>query len=83
MRFILVSSALLFTIHFLEAQTSLEEMNLTKGSYTVGFRHYTQVDSSRTYSRIYDYTTRKVLRPIPISLWYPSNQETVDGLPAD
>ncbi|MEE9363816.1 MAG: dienelactone hydrolase family protein [Cellulophaga sp.] len=55
-------------------QTSLKEINLISGNYNVGFKHYTISDSSRTYSRIYDYTNHKISRPIPISIWYPSNQ---------
>ncbi len=58
------------------AQTSLNEIDLKLGEYTVGFKHYTIVDSTRTYSRVYDYSNQKVLRPIPVSIWYPSNQNT-------
>lgn len=58
------------------AQTSLKDIDLPYGSYQVGFQHYTLSDSSRTYSRIYDYTNSKIARPIPISLWYPATNST-------
>lgn len=57
-------------------QTSLKKINLNFGNYNVGFKHYTISDSTRTYSRIYDYNNQKIPRPIPISIWHPSNQDT-------
>ncbi len=63
------------------AQTSLEKIDLNYGNYTVGFRHYTLTDSTRTYSRVYDYTNQKIKRPIPISIWYPSKQSSSNKKP--
>ena len=65
---------MLFYSNVVDGQTSLNEIDLNNGKYKVGFRHYTVYDSTRTYSRIYDYTNKKVARPIPISIWYPSEQ---------
>ncbi len=70
---------LFFAINPLFAQTSLEEIELSKGPFQVGFTHFTSYDSTRVYSRIFDYTNEKTPRPIPISIWYPSKQE-VNGL---
>ncbi len=70
-------TVLLILIFFqanLVAQTSLAEIDLAYGKFKVGFRHYTTSDSTRTYSRVYDYTNSKEHRPIPISIWYPSNE---------
>ena len=78
MRLLIVISIILFQVLKCNGQTSLDLINLDQGTYTIGFRHYTTSDSTRTYSRIYDYTTQKIPRPIPISLWYPSKQNT-DG----
>ena len=64
----------LFQSNVVNGQTSLNEIDLNNGKYKVGFRHYTAHDSTRTYSRIFDYTNKKVARPIPISIWYPSEQ---------
>ena len=70
MRFTFLS-ALFLSTSFAFAQTSLEKINLEHGTYTVGFRHYTAIDSSRTYSKYYEFTNKKVARPVPVSLWYP------------
>ncbi|AXT19445.1 alpha/beta hydrolase [Flavobacteriaceae bacterium AU392] len=64
--------SLLFSVHYLFSQTSLKAINLDYGDYTVGFRHYTKSDHSRTYTRLQDWTNRSISRPIPISIWYPS-----------
>lgn len=55
-------------------QTSLNKIDLNFGDYSVGFKHYTLTDSTRTYSRISDYTNQKIPRPIPTSIWFPSRQ---------
>jgi len=73
---IFITSILLTTISY--GQTSLKKIDLNFGVYSVGFKHYTVSDSTRTYSRIYDYTNQKTPRPIPTSIWFPS-QESVDG----
>lgn len=66
-----------FQVNLIKGQTSLNKIDLDNGKYKVGFRHYTTSDSTRTYSRIYDYSNQKIARPIPISIWYPSNQNLV------
>lgn len=71
----------LFHASMVAAQTSLEEINLENGKYTVGFRHYPTLDSSRTYHRAMDYTNKKMARPISISLWYPAGQIADDIKP--
>lgn len=75
----LLLTILFFAINPLFAQTSLENIGLSKGPFQVGFTHFTSYDSTRLYNRVFDYTNEKTPRPIPISLWYPSNQE-VKGL---
>lgn len=69
---------ILFQVNLINGQTSLTEIDLNNGKYRVGFRHYTTADSTRTYSRIYDYSNLKIARPISISIWYPANLNT-DG----
>ena len=59
-------------------QTSLKKIDLNFGNYNVGFKHYIIFDSTRTYSRIYDYNNQKIPRPIPTSIWFPSKQN-IDG----
>lgn len=70
-----------FHTYLAVAQTSLKEIDLENGKYEVGFKHYTTSDSTRTYSRVFDYTNRKIARPIPVSIWYPSHQNRVGGAP--
>ncbi|MCK8522996.1 prolyl oligopeptidase family serine peptidase [Aquimarina sp. D1M17] len=70
----------LFTLLFCQysiffGQTSLKDINLENGKYKVGFRHYVAHDSTRTYTRIFDYNNEKIARPIPISIWYPSDND--------
>jgi dienelactone hydrolase len=72
---------ILFQANSIAAQTSLGKIDLENGKYKVGFRHYTATDSTRTYSRVFDYTKKKVSRPIPISLWYPTEQNLDDMAP--
>lgn len=79
MRLTILPILILFQAYLITAQTSLKEIDLEKGKYNVGFRHYTISDSTRTYSRIYDYTKTKIARPISVSMWYPSGQN-VEGL---
>jgi dienelactone hydrolase len=74
MRIAILLIFVLFQVYAINGQTSLKEINLDKGKYKVGFRHYTTFDSTRTYSRVYDYSNRKVIRPISVSVWYPSEQ---------
>lgn len=53
-------------------QTSLDEIDLNKGQFSVGFLNYVTADSTRTYRRIYDWTNKTIPRPISVSIWYPS-----------
>ena len=84
-RFIMRLTILLFLI-FLQtnsivSQTSLDEIDLDNGKFKVGFQHYTSYDSTRTYSRVFDYTNEKIERPILVSIWYPTEQNVDDAEP--
>lgn len=68
-------------INLVFCQTSLREIALTKGSMSVGFQHYLSTDSTRTYKRIADWKTKSLLRPIPISLWYPAKERSGNSKP--
>ena len=57
------------------AQTSLEAIDLEYGEYNVGFRHYTAIDSTRTYRTHNEFNNRFIYRPIPISIWYPAQAQ--------
>ncbi|SHO59618.1 tetratricopeptide repeat protein [Algoriphagus zhangzhouensis] len=75
---VFVILSLIFGNVFLaSSQTSLPEIDIENGPNPVGFKHYATFDSSRTYSKFYDFSTRKTARPIPISIWYPA--ESIDG----
>ena len=78
MRLTILQVLILFQANLIVAQTSLTEIDLEKGKYNVGFKHYTTSDSTRTYSRVYDYTNKEIDRPIPVSIWYPSEQSLDD-----
>ncbi|MCH2034051.1 MAG: alpha/beta hydrolase, partial [Tenacibaculum sp.] len=54
------------------SQTSLLEIGLTHGNYNVGFTHYLTHDATRTYQKVYDWNSKKIIRPMHISIWYPS-----------
>lgn len=69
----ILTLCILFQIKVASGQTSLEAIKLDFGPYTIGFRHYVAHDSTRTYKRIFDWNNRSIPRPIPISLWYPSD----------
>ena len=56
----------------ISAQTSLQKIDLKTGKYKVGFRHYTAVDSTRTYRIHNEFNNQIINRPIPISIWYPA-----------
>jgi len=75
MRLSVLIVLMFFQVNLIYGQTSLNEIDLNIGKHKVGFRHYTTIDSTRTYSRIYDYTNQKIARPIPVSIWYPSIQD--------
>ena len=72
MRTIILVTLLLFQVYFLQGQTSLKEINLKAGEYEVGFKHYTLNDSTRTYRIHNEHNNQFILRPIPISIWYPA-----------
>ncbi len=74
MRWTILQILMLCQVSMAIAQTSLDKINLENGKYSVGFCHYTTLDSTRTYSRAMDFTNKKVARPISISLWYPAEQ---------
>ncbi|WP_281542761.1 tetratricopeptide repeat protein [Maribacter aestuarii] len=61
-----------FQIGSIKGQTSLDNINLKKGAYNVGFKHYVAIDSTRTYQVKNDFNNKLVFRPIPISIWYPA-----------
>lgn len=63
------------------AQTSLKDITPSPGKYQVGFDHYVAFDSTRTYQRIYDWNNQFIPRPIPISVWYPTEEKPSDGVP--
>lgn len=63
-------------VFLVSSQTSLQELGLENGPFPVGFKHYSTFDSSRTYSKFYDFSTRKTARSISISIWYPA--ESID-----
>lgn len=72
MKTTLLAALLLFQFGFLRGQTSLEAINLDKGDYEVGFRHYIVVDSTRNYQIKNDFNNHFIYRPIPVSIWYPA-----------
>jgi len=53
-------------------QTSLNKISLAFGKHKVGFKHYTAIDSTRTYQIKNDFSNQFINRPIPISIWYPA-----------
>ncbi len=71
----------LFKFSLLSAQTSLKEIDLENGKFRVGFQHYLTSDSTRTYQRIYDWTNKSIPRPISVSIWYPSNELSMEAEP--
>lgn len=78
MRITLFLILLIVRINFSPAQVSVEQLELTQGNYSVGFVHYKTFDSSRTYNRINDWTNEHIPRPIPVSIWYPSDESVLD-----
>ncbi|WP_029038006.1 prolyl oligopeptidase family serine peptidase [Salinimicrobium xinjiangense] len=74
---ILITCFILTTISY--GQTSLKEINLKSGKFKVGFKHYTAIDSTRTYQIKNDFNNQFINRPIPISIWYPATIEKEDS----
>jgi len=62
-------------------QTSLKRIDLERGGFHVGFKHYLTTDSTRTYKRIYDWNNKSIPRPIPISIWCPSDKTSDNTKP--
>lgn len=73
MRITVLATLVLFQGWSVIGQTSLKEMNLNSGTYKVGFKHYTAIDSTRTYQIKNEFNNQFVKRPIPISIWYPAD----------
>ncbi|WP_020569346.1 tetratricopeptide repeat protein [Neolewinella persica] len=59
----------------LYAQADYADSKLAYGNLPVGFSHHLQVDSSRVYRRVQDYTERLQYRELPVSRWYPAQAE--------
>lgn len=81
MRKLTIIVFLFFQIHFISGQTSLKEINLDYGKYSVGFTHYTKIDSTRTYQIRNEFNNQFINRPIPISLWYPAEIKNTNAEP--
>ncbi|WP_108803758.1 tetratricopeptide repeat protein [Aquimarina sp. Aq107] len=73
MRITTVIIFVFFQLYLINAQTSLKEINLDFGKYKVGFKHYTSIDSTRTYQIGNEFNNQYIYRPIPISVWYPAS----------
>lgn len=63
---------IVFQLGAINGQTSLKKIGLTNGDYKVGFKHYTVIDSTRTYQIKNDFNNKFIYRSIPISIWYPA-----------
>ncbi len=72
MRLTFLVTFIFFQVFSIYAQTSLKEINLNNGNYSVGFQHYTVIDSTRTYQIKNEFNNQFIYRPIPISIWYPT-----------
>ena len=70
-----------FNLFICNSQTTVSNLSLEYGEYSVGFRHYLSIDSTRTYKRIMDFTNESILREIPVSIWYPAIDEINNGSP--
>ena len=76
LKLIIATLLLLFQVSLLQGQTSIHDIDLVNGNQVVGFRHYTASDGTRTYKRVSDWNNKSIPRPIPISIWYPSMENT-------
>jgi len=65
----------LSTLTSLYAQADYADSKLSYGHHPVGFSHHLEIDSSRVYRRVQDYTNQLQYRELPISRWYPSQVE--------
>jgi len=79
MRILVLATFILFQVYALQSQTSLKEINLKNGKYKVGFHHYTLIDSTRTYQIKNEFNNQFIYRPVPVSIWYPTNTDTDDS----
>ncbi len=77
MRVIVLLIVFLFQVGLVSGQTSLAAINLSNGKHTVGFQHYTLIDSTRTYQIRDKFNNEFTHRIIPVSIWYPA--ETSNG----
>lgn len=75
MKFSLLLLGFLVEVLACYAQTSLKQINLETGKFSVGFMHYLTSDSTRTYQRVYDWTNSIIPRPVRISIWYPAQPQ--------
>lgn len=73
---ILLLSISLLCCYNLNAQVSFSKLSLPYGKYDIGFKHYTRYDNTRTYERLGDWNKKATARPIPVSLWFPSQKQT-------
>ncbi|PIB31461.1 prolyl oligopeptidase family serine peptidase [Maribacter sp. 4G9] len=78
MRTLILVILVLFQVSLVNGQTSLKEINLINGAYNVGFKHYTAIDSTRIYIVENEFNNQLINRPIPISIWYPTNIKNSD-----
>lgn len=76
-----LSIVFLALMHLSYGQTSLKDIGLNYGPYPVGFKHQIISDSSRTYHKIYDYSTQSIARPISASVWFPARKLTIAAEP--
>lgn len=75
MKFLTTTILVVLQVNLILGQTSLKEIDLNHGNHIVGFHHYLTSDSTRTYKRLYDWNNESIPRPIPVSIWYPSNEK--------
>ncbi len=65
MRSINLITLVLFQVCIVKGQISLKEINLKNGEYVVGYKHYTAIDSTRTYRIHNEFNNQFINRPIP------------------
>ena len=79
MRLTILAFFIFFQVNSSFGQTSLKEINLNKGRHSVGFQHYTIIDSTRTYQIKNEFNNQFIYRPILISIWYPAKIDAKDS----
>jgi dienelactone hydrolase len=79
MKFQLLTIALLLQTSLVFCQVSLKDISLKNGAFSIGYNQYITFDSTRTYSRIYDWNNESGPRPISVSVWYPAIEKTKKG----